>query len=73
MMCVFPVIDNSTLKYLVSLLKICMPVLVISHKNDLNKQLSVCSMIAFDNAIDKSSVSRMMKKQLIISLLTDYR
>ncbi len=53
MMCVFPVIDNSTLKYLVSLLKICMPVLVISHKNDLNKQLSVCSMIAFDNAIDK--------------------
>lgn len=53
MMCVFPVIDNSTLKYLVSLLKICMPVLVISHKNDLNKQLSDCSMIAFDNAIDK--------------------
>lgn len=30
-----------------------MPVLVISHKNDLNKQLSDCSMIAFDNATDK--------------------
>ncbi len=53
MMCVLPVINNSTLKYLDSLLKFACQFWSSHNKNDLYKQLFDCSMIPFDNVIDK--------------------